>query len=117
MARRELVVLEDDLDGGDAAETIRFGLDGTSYEIDLNGKNAKKLRDSLAGFVAAGRKVGRGGLLPGGRANRSQARSVSDREQNKAIREWAKKAKKDVADRGRIPQEIIDEYHAKAGRR
>jgi len=41
------------LDGGDAAETVRFGLDGRSYEIDLNSKNAKRLRDSLAGYVAS----------------------------------------------------------------
>ena len=116
MARRELVVLEDDLDGGDAAETLRFALDGRSYEIDLNSKNAKKLRDSLAGFVAAGRRVGRGGVVPGGR-NAQGRGSASDREQNKAIREWARKAKKDIADRGRIPQVIVDEYHAKAGRR
>ncbi|HZN71994.1 MAG TPA: histone-like nucleoid-structuring protein Lsr2, partial [Micromonosporaceae bacterium] len=75
-----------------------------------------RLRDSLAGYVAAGRKVGRGGLVPGGRTASARG-SASDREQNKAIREWARKAKKDVADRGRIPQDIIDEYHAKTGRR
>jgi len=108
-----MVVLEDDLDGGAAAETVRFALDGSTYEIDLNSRNAKRLRDSLAGFVAAGRKVGRGGIVAGGR----RRGSASDREQNKAIREWAKKAKKDVAERGRIPQEIINEYHAKVGRR
>ncbi len=115
MARREMVVLEDDLDGGDAAETVRFAIDGTSYEIDLNTKNAKKLRDSLANYVAAGRKVGRGGLTVGGRTARGRG-AASDREQNRAIREWAKKAKKNISDRGRIPQEIVDEYHAKAGR-
>jgi len=115
MARRELVILEDDLDGGEAAETVRFALDGHSYEIDLNGKNAKKLRDSLAGFIAAGRKVGRGVVVAGGRTARART-SAGGREQNKAIREWAKKAKKNVADRGRIPQEIIDEYHAKISR-
>ncbi|HZN77249.1 MAG TPA: Lsr2 family protein [Micromonosporaceae bacterium] len=114
MARREVVVLEDDLDGGNAAETVRFSLDGTFYEIDLSAKNAKKLRDSLASYVAVGRKVGRGGLAAG--RGRGRASSAVDREQNKAIRAWAKKAKKHVADRGRIPQEIIDEYHAKAGR-
>lgn len=117
MARRELVVLEDDLDGGDAAETVKFALDGTYYEIDLNKKNAKKLRDSLASYVAAGRRVGRGGVTARGRVARGRGASAIDREQNKAIREWARKAKKAVADRGRIPQEIVDEYHAKAGRR
>jgi hypothetical protein len=115
MARREIVVLEDDLDGSDAAETVRFALDGAFYEIDLNKKNAKKLRDSLATYVAAGRKAGRGGVTVGGRTARGRS-TASDREQNKAIRAWAKKAGKKVSDRGRIPQEVVDEYHAKAGR-
>jgi Lsr2 len=117
VARREIVVLEDDLDGGDATETVKFALDGISYEIDLNNKNAKKLRDSLAQYVAGGRKVGRGGLVVGGRTARGRGTAVGDREQNRAIRAWAKKAGKDVSDRGRIPQNIVDEYHAKAGRR
>jgi len=116
VARREIVVLEDDLDGGDAAETVKFALDGVSYEIDLNNKNAKKLRDSLASYVAAGRKVGRGGVVVGGRTARGRGGAAGDREQNKAIREWAKKSGKKVSDRGRIPQEIVDDYHAKAGR-
>jgi hypothetical protein len=118
MARREIVTLEDDLDGGDAAETVRFALDGTIYEIDLNNKNAKKLRQSLAPYVESGRKVGRGGITTGARAWRqATAAAPIDREQNKAIRAWAKKTGKDISDRGRIPQSIVDEYHAKAGRK
>lgn len=116
MARREIVVLEDDLEGGDAVETVKFGLDGASYEIDLNDKNAKKLRDSLAQFVAVGRRVGRGGVVVGGRTARGRGGAAGDREQNKAIREWAKKAGRKVSERGRIPQNIVDEYHEKAGR-
>ncbi len=116
MARREVVVLEDDLDGGDAAETIKFAVDGVSYEIDLNAKNAKRLRDAVAPYLAAGRKVGRGGVVAGGRTARGRASAAGDREQNRAIRDWAKKAGRQVSDRGRIPQEIVDEYHAKAGR-
>jgi hypothetical protein len=116
VARREMVVLEDDLDGGDAAETVKFALDGAWYEIDLNNKNAKKLRDSLTRYVESGRKVGRGGVVAGARS-RGRVTAASDREQNKAIRAWAKKTGKDISDRGRIPQEIVEEYHAKAGRR
>jgi hypothetical protein len=116
VARHEMVVLEDDLDGGDAAETVKFALDGAWYEIDLNNKNAKKLRDSLARFVTSGRKVGRGGIAAGP-SSRSRVAATTDREQNKAIRAWAKKAGRDISDRGRIPQGIVDEFHAKAGRR
>ncbi|NJP35692.1 histone-like nucleoid-structuring protein Lsr2, partial [Micromonospora thermarum] len=108
--------LVDDLDGGDADETVKFALDGVQYEIDLSSANAEKLRDVFAPYVAHGTKVGRGGVVVGGRAARGRGGAAIDREQNKAIRAWAKKAGKDISDRGRIPQEIVDEYHSKAGR-
>ena len=65
MAQRVNIVLVDDIDGSDATETVAFGLDGTSYEIDLNEKHAAKLRDALASYVGHARKVG------GGRRTRS----------------------------------------------
>ena len=113
MAQRVEVVLIDDIDGGKAAETVTFALDGVTYEIDLSDKNAAKLRDVFAPYVAAGSKVARGGVVVGGRAARGRGGATADREQNKAIREWAKKNGKDISDRGRIPQEIVDEFHAK----
>lgn len=117
MARREIVVLEDDLDGGTADETVKFALDGVQYEIDLSEKNAQKLRESFADFVAHGRRVARGGVVVGGRAAaRSRGGAAADREQNKAIRAWAKRKGRNISDRGRIPQEIVDEYNADAGR-
>ncbi|HEX6970416.1 MAG TPA: Lsr2 family protein [Micromonosporaceae bacterium] len=114
MARREIVVIYDDLDGTEGAETVKFGLDGVQYEIDLAENNATKLREALAPFIARARRAGRGGVVVGGRAARGRA--TIDREQNKAIREWAKREGKPISGRGRIPQEIIDEYHARAGR-
>ena len=116
MAKRIIHKLVDDLDGGDADETVKFALDGVQYEIDLSRKNASKLRDAIAPYVAAGTKVGRGGVVVGGRAARGRSGADADREQNKAIRAWAKKEGREISDRGRIPQEIVDEYHAKAGR-
>lgn len=116
MAKRIIHKLVDDLDGGDAEETVKFALDGVQYEIDLSRKNASKLRDAFAPYVAAGTKVGRGGVVVGGRAARGRSGAAADREQNKAIRAWAKKEGREISDRGRIPQEIVDEYHAKAGR-
>ncbi|MFC0101284.1 Lsr2 family protein [Micromonospora marina] len=115
MAKQIIHKLVDDLDGGDADETVKFALDGVQYEIDLSASNAGKLRDVFAPYVANGTKVGRGGVVVGGRAARGRGGATADREQNRAIREWAKKAGKDISDRGRIPQEIVDEYHAKAG--
>ncbi|WP_347404243.1 Lsr2 family protein [Micromonospora sp. WMMD1120] len=113
MAKQIIHKLVDDLDGGDADETVKFALDGVQYEIDLSSANAAKLRDAFASYVSAGTKVGRGGVVIGGRAARGRGGATADREQNKAIREWAKKAGKDISDRGRIPQEIVDEFHAK----
>ena len=56
MAQRVVVTLFDDIDGGEASETVAFGLDGTSYEIDLNRANAEKLRETLEPYLRAGRK-------------------------------------------------------------
>ena len=116
VAKQIIHKLVDDLDGGDADETVKFALDGIQYEIDLSKKNAAKLRDVIAPYVASGSKVGRGGVVVGGRAARGRGGAAADREQNKAIRAWAKREGKEISDRGRIPQEIVDEYHAKAGR-
>ena len=116
MAKQIIHKLVDDLDGGDAEETVKFALDGTQYEIDLSAKNAEKLREVFAPYVAAGSKAGRGGVVVGGRAARGRGGASADREQNKAVRAWAKREGREISDRGRIPQEIVDEYHAKAGR-
>lgn len=117
VARREVVVLEDDLEGGSADETVKFALDGVQYEIDLTAKNAARLRESFSDFIAHGRRVGRGGVVVGGRAAaRARGSAAADREQNKAIRAWAKRKGRNISDRGRIPQEIVDEYNADAGR-
>lgn len=117
MARREVVILEDDLEGGSADETVKFALDGVQYEIDLSKKNAARLRESLGEFVQRSRRVGRGGVVVGGRAAaRARGSVAADREQNRAIRAWAKRKGRNISDRGRIPQDIVDEYNADAGR-
>jgi Lsr2 len=118
VAKRTIHVLVDDLDGGDAEETVKFGLDGIQYEIDLSKKNANKMRDLLSPYVSAGTKVGRGGVVAGGRAagGRGRGGGAGDRDQNRAIREWAQSKGIAVSDRGRIKQEIVDRYNAEAGR-
>ncbi|MFI6133283.1 histone-like nucleoid-structuring protein Lsr2 [Micromonospora sp. NPDC051141] len=59
MAKRILHKLIDDLTGDDADETLRFALDDTRYEIDLSADNARKFRETLAPYVARGRRTGR----------------------------------------------------------
>lgn len=111
MAQKVTVTLVDDLDGSEAEETVEFGLDGVNYTVDLSPVNATKLRDGLAEFVAHARRAG-GRRRSAGRPAGRQARPASaDREQNQAIREWARRKGMKVSDRGRIPAEILETYH------
>lgn len=109
MAQIREIRLIDDLDGGDADETLTFGVDGKSYEIDLSKDNAGQLRDGLAAYVAAARRTGgRQHTTPSPSTGR---RAPIDREQNIAIRDWARKRNMKVSDRGRISTEILQAYH------
>ncbi len=99
------VALEDDLDGGPADETVRFGLGGSEYDIDLSKKNATAFRRQLAPFIEHARKAGRG-------PRRRPARSASSRERSGDIRAWAKDRGIAVSDRGRIPASVVEQYEA-----
>jgi hypothetical protein len=105
MATRIAVALEDDLTGGAADETVRFGLSGVDYEIDLSKKNASAFRKQIAPFVDHARKAGRG-------QRRKSARASSDRERSGDIRAWARENGIPVSDRGRIPASLAEQYEA-----
>ena len=108
MAQKVQIILEDDLDGGEADETVSFALDGTSYEIDLNADNADKLRGVLAPYVGHARKVtGTRGRRTGGSAAKAASGSGPS---PKEVREWARENGHDVPDRGRIPAEVREAY-------
>ena len=122
MAQKVTVDLVDDIDGGQADETVEFALDGVSYQIDLSSDNAAQLRDALSNFVAHARRSGGRKKKPGPRrtaagAGRAGGKGTTksstrgDREQNQAIRDWARKRGLEVSDRGRIPADIVDQYH------
>ncbi|OLZ74233.1 hypothetical protein AV521_00605 [Streptomyces sp. IMTB 2501] len=111
MATKVLIVNVDDLDGTESAEpgiiqTITFGLDGASFEIDLTGENEAELRTLLAPYVAAGRKAQGEAGRP---AQRSAARSGITLD-TKTVRAWARENGYEVNDRGRIPVEIQEAY-------
>ena len=117
MAQRVQVVLEDDIDGGEAHETISFSLDGVSYEIDLSEDNAAKLRDAFAVYVGSGRRVG--GRSTSGRAARSGGGSSSGGSggarrgrsgEPAKIREWARANGREVSGRGRVSAELREAY-------
>ena len=107
MAQKVQILLEDDLDGGEASETVSFGLDGASYEIDLHEKNAQALRDALAMYVGHGRKVGSGTRRARRTASASDG-SVTASE----MREWARSNGIHVTERGRVSAEVREAYEA-----
>jgi hypothetical protein len=106
MAQKVNIILVDDIDGSDATETVTFGLDGTSYEIDLNDAHAAALRDALAAYIGHGRKVGSAPRRRRGAGGPTSGPSAKD------IREWARANGHDVPERGRIPGEIRSAYDA-----
>jgi len=114
MAQKVLVSLVDDLDGSEADETLEFGLDGVAYQIDLSADNAEELRDALAQFIEHARRAGGRKRATARATTKAIARPATvDREQNQAIRAWARKNGYQVSDRGRIPSEVVEAYHKK----
>ncbi|GAB2690724.1 histone-like nucleoid-structuring protein Lsr2 [Thalassiella azotivora] len=112
MAQKVQVILVDDVDGGDAEETVSFALDGVSYEIDLNADNAAKLRDDLATWVGHARKVGGRSGRRSSRARSSSASASANGASTTEVREWARANGYEVSDRGRISAEIQQAYAA-----
>ena len=108
MAQKVNIILVDDIDGSEAEETVTFGLDGTTYEIDLNADHAQELRDALAGYVGNARKV------TGPRRNGARKSAAASNGGTSAaeIREWARSNGFDVPERGRIPGEVRDAFEA-----
>jgi hypothetical protein len=117
VAQRVVVLLVDDLDGGQADETVSFALDGEAYEIDLGAANAARLRDRLARFTAAARQAGNDRSTPGAASAPTAPRPSIGREQNQAIRKWARNRGILVSDRGRIPVHILEAYNARVTER
>ena len=107
MAQRVKIILEDDLDGSPAEETVTFGLDGVTYEIDLSADNAAKLRDELAPWVGHARRSGGRKTSGAGRGGSSAATKRTDLG---AVRDWARKNGYEVSDRGRISADIQAAY-------
>jgi len=104
MATRTQVLLEDDLDGGAADETLRFAFDGKNYAIDLNSKNATKFRKAMAPYLEASRRDNTSGRP-------SASRSISDVDP-KAVRAWASANGYQVSARGRVGADIVAAFKA-----
>lgn len=103
LATKTIVELRDDLDGTPAQHTVRFALEDSVYEIDLNSGNREKLVAAMAPFAAAARRVSSSGSVA------VQAETPVDA---RAVREWARVNDIEVPARGRIPDRIIEKYRA-----
>ncbi|WP_433528742.1 histone-like nucleoid-structuring protein Lsr2 [Micromonospora sp. CA-263727] len=112
MAKKVITVLTDDLDGGKADRTVEFSLDGVAYTIDVSDENAGVLRKALDPFINAGRRLGRGAAETARGPRRAVGSTAPgmNREQNRAIREWAVSNGYKISERGRIPVEVVEAY-------
>lgn len=111
MARQIITVLTDDIDGSTADRTVEFGLDGVGYAIDLSEENIAKLREVLEPYVAVATRVSRAGVRRGAPAAPAPAATRTSRAQNQAVRDWAAQNGYELADRGRIPANIVEAYN------
>lgn len=115
MAQKVLTMLQDDIDGSKASETVTFALDGVTYEIDLNVKHANKLRKAFAPFITAGRRVGgrRSRKAPtAGSAGHARPTMVEAPVDPTAVRAWAAANRIKVSPRGRISAAVIEQFRA-----
>ena len=111
MAQKVQTLFIDDIDGSAAEGTVRFGLDGTEYEIDLNAEHAQQLRDALATYVRAGRQANGSSRWPARDGRRGTASGLN----TTGVREWAKTQGIEVKDRGRVPAELVVKFKAATG--
>jgi nucleoid-associated protein Lsr2 len=111
MAKTVTVNLIDDIDGSRAEETVSFGFDGASYEIDLGPENATKLRSVLAEWAQAGRPAEETEGRSGSGVVRLIRHSM-DRTPGHVIRDWGRRNGHDVAERGRLPLHLVDAFGA-----
>jgi Lsr2 len=111
VAQKIQTLFIDDLDGSSAEGTVRFGLDGTEYEIDLNEEHAMELREALARYVSSARRAGGAARRPVRTGRRAPASGLNTTE----VREWAKAQGMEVKDRGRVPAELVVKFRAASG--
>jgi len=110
VAQRTQIIWVDDVDGTEANETVTFGLDGVSYEIDLSDSNAASLRQALAGWVGNARKVG-GRSAARGRTGGRQRAASDGKADLAAVRAWARENGFTISDRGRVSKDVLEAYN------
>jgi hypothetical protein len=109
VAQRIQTLFIDDIDGGEAAGTVRFALDGVEYEIDLSTEHADELHTALGKYVGHARKVG------GTSRRAARGRRAASAVDTTAVRHWAREQGYDIKDRGRVPADLVAKYQAEKG--
>jgi hypothetical protein len=109
MAQRIQTLFIDDIDGGEAAGTVRFALDGTEYEIDLSAEHASELQAALGKYIGHARKAG------GTTRRAPRGRRVASPVDTTAVRSWAREQGYDIKDRGRVPADLVSKYQVATG--
>lgn len=106
MAKRTVRWMIDDLTGEDLDDgvTVRFGLDGSSYELDLSPSNAAAMRAALAVYVGRARRAGR--------SSQRVAATGPTPVDSRAVRAWASSNGVAVSPRGRIPASVVEQFRA-----
>jgi hypothetical protein len=112
MAQKIQTLFVDDIDGGEAEGTVRFGLDGTEYEIDLSADHSNELRMSLETYITNARKAGGTRRSTHGNGRKAAGSDID----TAAIRAWAKGHGIEIKDRGRVPANIVAQYREATGR-
>lgn len=108
MAQKIQTLFVDDIDGGEADGTVRFGLDGTDYEIDLSVAHSEELHKALAPYIVHARRSG--GTRRAARGRRGG--SAVDTHQ---VREWAREQGIEIKERGRVPADVMGQYRQATG--
>jgi hypothetical protein len=105
MAQQIQTLFIDDIDGTEAAGTVRFALDGTEYEIDLSAGHTGELHAALGQYISHARKAG-------GTSRRPRGRRAAGTVDTTAVRSWARGQGYDIKDRGRVPADLVAKYQA-----
>jgi hypothetical protein len=91
--------------GGEATESIRFSLDGMSYEVELSEEEAGGLRRALDRYIRCARRLEYPDRCP------LDWQDKAGWTESRLIREWARDAGVTICERGAIPKAVVSAYH------
>ncbi|QQR52449.1 Lsr2 family protein [bacterium] len=111
MARKETIILVDDVDGSEAVESIEFALDGVTYEIDVSAVNALQLRAAIGHWAHHARtvKMSKAKRFAGRKSPKPKTVVEPD---TATVRAWANSNGYNVGKSGRISKAVREAFSA-----